>query len=480
MAAEVLPVIYPINSYGPLMKGLVIGGLGIFHVFLAQFAIGGGFLMFWFEWLRQTGREPKAGIVIDSVLRVFILLSFVVGALTGVGMWLTSIQVSPQTIGLMVDEFRWVWATEWVFFWLEVVSGYAFFRYATVLSGRMRLALLGIYAAAGWFSLFWINGILSWQLTPGAWTTTHQVWDGFFNPIFWPSLLFRTVVCGVLGALGAAIVINALPGLAREDRARLIYRCSWFLLPMVSMPALGAWFVAVIPEDSRGWIMGGSMPMTMFLGIAAGASTLIGGYAVIGLWKQRLYINGATATLLAALAFAATAGGEFVREGVRKPYSVRDALYSNAITPEQVASLRLTGVTRHDPYPLRDASEYPTDQLRTGRLVYRDLCSICHTVRGTNGLVELVGGWTDEQKRMNIAMLQYTKGFMPPFAGTPEELEALVQFLDWEHANRPNEWPSADHSLWQEQIKAWLDDAGTLPAPAAQRAHAQQNDGGAR
>ena len=39
------PDIYPINDFGPIMKGLAIGGLGIFHVFLAQFAIGGGFLV---------------------------------------------------------------------------------------------------------------------------------------------------------------------------------------------------------------------------------------------------------------------------------------------------------------------------------------------------------------------------------------------------------------------------------------------------
>ena len=37
-------------------------------------------------------------------------------------------------------------------------------------------------------SLFWINGILSWQLTPGAFYDTHRVWDGFFNPTFFPSL----------------------------------------------------------------------------------------------------------------------------------------------------------------------------------------------------------------------------------------------------------------------------------------------------
>ena len=41
-----LPSAYPVNDYGPIMKGMAIGGLGIFHVFLAQFAIGGGFLLF--------------------------------------------------------------------------------------------------------------------------------------------------------------------------------------------------------------------------------------------------------------------------------------------------------------------------------------------------------------------------------------------------------------------------------------------------
>ena len=56
------------------------------------------------------------------------------GALTGVAMWFTAIQVSPRTLGVLVDEFHWIWATEWSFFCLEVVSGYAFLRYKDRLS----------------------------------------------------------------------------------------------------------------------------------------------------------------------------------------------------------------------------------------------------------------------------------------------------------------------------------------------------------
>src|SRR5262245_27612748 len=163
------PFFYPINDFGPLMPGLVIGGLGIFHVFMAQFAIGGGLLMCFFQWLAMTGRSPGARRFLDSYFKFLVLLSFVLGALSGVGMWFTSIQVSPRTIGLMVDEFHWLWAIEWTFFCLEIVAGYAFYRYGKGLNDRARLALLGLYSLAAWASLFWINGILSWQLTPGDW-----------------------------------------------------------------------------------------------------------------------------------------------------------------------------------------------------------------------------------------------------------------------------------------------------------------------
>ncbi len=125
--------------------------------------------------------------------------------------------------------------------------------------------------------------------------------------------------------------------------------------------------------------------MTLFLNIAIVLSLAIGAYALIGLVLQRLYINGATASLLLLLAFGATAGGEFVREGSRKPYAIRRVLYSNSIRPEDVPKLRRVGCVTNDPYPLRRGESYPNDQVRLGGRVYRRLCSICHTVDGANG-----------------------------------------------------------------------------------------------
>ena len=66
-------------------------------------------------------------------------------------------------------------------------------------------ATLALYSLASWFSLFWINGILSWQLTPDAWIASHDVWAGFFNPTFWPALLFRTLAVFALMNSSSAI-----------------------------------------------------------------------------------------------------------------------------------------------------------------------------------------------------------------------------------------------------------------------------------
>jgi hypothetical protein len=457
-------VYYPLNDFGPAMKGMIIGGLGIFHVFVAQFAIGGGLLMCYFQWLAQTGREPHARQFLDGFYRVLVLVSFVIGAVTGVGMWFTSIQISPVTIGVMIDQFHWLWATEWTFFCLEVGAGYAFYRYAKYLNDKARLTLLILYAFAAWMSLFWINGILAFQLTPGGWHEDHTaLWAGFFNPTYFPTLFFRTVTCMVIASLAACVVINAMPGLEREDRRRLILRCAHFMVTIVLMPVFGLWFLAVIPADSRSWVMGGSAAMTMFANISIGATILIGGYAVVGLFMQRLYINGATATLLMALAFGATAGGEFVREGVRKPYTIRKELYSNSITPDQVATLRAIGSVTNDPYPVRHEDQYPNKQVILGQKVYRFQCSVCHTIEGANGLMHLTGAWDVDMLRKNIAKLQQLKTFMPPFSGTPEELEALVQRIAWQNEGQPDTWPISNDPAVLQQNKKWLDEAGTQP-----------------
>ena len=251
------------------------------------------------------------------------------------------------------------------------------------------------------------------------------------------------------------------------------------LVPMAAMPLLGIWFLAVMPADSRSWVLGGSPAMMLFLNISIGSSLAIGGYAILGMVMQRLYINGATASLLLLLAFGATAGGEFVREGSRKPYSIRHVLYSNAIKPDEVVKLRQIGCLANDPYPLRGEAGFVNEQLIEGAKVFRRQCSVCHTIEGTNAVSELTGAWDADQMRMNFSKLQHTKPFMPPFAGSADELEALVQYVRWFSAHRPKEWDASHDLHVNQQIRDWLNEAGTEPGDFKQNrqsSHAERRN----
>jgi hypothetical protein len=88
---------------------------------------------------------------------------------------------------------------------------------------------------------------------------------------------------------------------------------------------------------------------------------------------------------------------------------------------------------------------------------------------GVNSLTHLMETWTLDQQRMNVAKLQHLKPFMPPFAGTPEELEALVQLVRWEADGRPADAKASEDAAALEQIRAWLAEAGTAPGAARRR-----------
>ena len=134
------------------------------------------------------------------------------------------------------------------------------------------------------------------------------------------------------------------------------------------------------------------------------------------------------------------------------------------MTQSDIDVLRRVGSVTADPYPLRNPELYPNDQVRLGRRVFRFQCSVCHTIDGANSLTHLTRSWTPDQQRMNIAKLQRTKPFMPPFAGNAEEVEALVQMLRWHHAGRPNDWPISNDPHDLTQIATWLDEVGTAPS----------------
>jgi len=282
---------YPIFDPGPMGPSTLIAVMAIVHILIAHFAVGAGIATPWLEARAMRNGDTLLAGFLRRYARFLILLSFVGGAVTGVGIWFVVGLISPETISLLIRQFVWGWATEWVFFIVEITSGYVYYFYWDQMKPKTHLAVGIVYAISAWMSLFIINGILTFMLTPGDWLVTRSFWDGWINPTFWPSLVLRTISALAIAGIFVAVVANLDKSLDREKRRHIIGEGSVFLVPLAIMIPASAWFFAVSPAHASDLALGGAVAMTMFFGFGILASTLVGLYAYFGLIKNKRLIN---------------------------------------------------------------------------------------------------------------------------------------------------------------------------------------------
>lgn len=214
---------YPLWNMPLLGGALVIAGISIFHVVIAHFAVGAGILNVLTE-MRARHQKDAALLRFTRDNSIFLIyLAFVAGAVSGVGIWFTIGVVAPEATTYLIRLFFWIWAIEWVFFAVELASGYVYYYTWDRLSARSHVAVAWVYAISAFMSLVMINGILTFMLTPGDYLQTGRLWDAWMNPSFWPSVLMRTVSALALAGIFVAIVASSRSKkYDRTERARII------------------------------------------------------------------------------------------------------------------------------------------------------------------------------------------------------------------------------------------------------------------
>ncbi len=421
-------------------SGLFIAAIAIVHVFVSHFAVGGGlFLVLAERKARRDGDEAFLGFV-KLHSRFFILLTLVFGAITGVGIWFTIGLVHPQATSTLINTFVWGWAIEWTFFVAEIAAAMVYYYGWDRLSPRVHMAVGWVYFINAWLSLAVINGILTFMLTPGAWVTTRSVWDGFFNPTYWPGVTARTFASLGLAGLYAMLTASWLTDLALKEKVARYAGWNWIVPMAIALPLSLAWYLAAAA--------GSGVPVSEILGaadnsIGALAASVLGGSTTghpvairatfltvasavaltavtlfIVLRRSRTY-GWPAAAMLMVFGFVAMGGAEWLREDLRKPYVLGQVMFVSSVrlppaegvmTPPPshvstfgadrftVDALNATGVRaasawmRPVPPDLLAAHEYPQRVAHQGRELFRVLCAACHTVDGYLAVRPLVAG----------------------------------------------------------------------------------------
>jgi cytochrome bd-type quinol oxidase subunit 1 len=345
---------YPIWDIPLIGGGLLIGFVAIIHVFVSHFAVGGGLYLALTE--RKAIKENNKALIdyLKKHSRFFLLLTVVLGAVSGVGIWFTIGLVHPSATSTLIHSYVFGWAIEWVFFIVEISAILIYYATWDKLDPKTHNIIGWIYFAGAYLSLVIINGILTFMLTTGSWVNipftepSKKFWLGFFNPSYFPSLFIRTGVALALAGLYSLLTATRLKD--ENLRAELVqYSGKWLVPAFILIPVAGIWYISVIPPLAREISMGGAPAVTIFAALSVVFSFIIALFAWLGPIKTPRQTSFAFALGLLVIGFMVTAVTEWVREAVRKPYIIYEYMYSNSIlkeTAEKINSLGTLNVAK--------------------------------------------------------------------------------------------------------------------------------------
>lgn len=429
---------YPIWLIPGASKGLLMAIVAVIHVFVAQFAVGGGIYLVLME--RKAHKEGST-ILLDWLAKhtyFFLLLTMVFGALTGVAIWFTMSLISPAGTSALIHMFVWLWAIEWVFFLLEIVSLLLYhYSYPLMKTGRitpkLHMAAGYIYAVAGFLSLVMINGIITFMLTPGTGFTESSLSQAFFNPTFLPSLFFRTALCLMLAGMWALFMSSRVK--EKEVQRELVrINSRWVLLPFLALLVTSVWYFMALPPDRQAAIFRHSAdirPFFLSYGWIMAAIFLLGLFAYIRAEKMRRPLT----VLLLCSGLAFVGSFETMRETGRRPWLLPSYMYASSVRAENAELAKKEGVAAVSGWlrlqPKAASMNEGKNILSSGELIFAQQCATCHAANGPRiNLAPRVAKLTKAGLRAQI-IGQGTPplDYMPPFLGNASDVEELVDYL---------------------------------------------------
>jgi cytochrome bd-type quinol oxidase subunit 1 len=419
---------YPVWELATFGGGVLVAVIATLHVFVAHFAVGGGLFLVLTE--MKAYREKDKGILdyVQRHTKFFLLITMVFGALSGFGIWLVISILHPAATSILIHTFVFGWATEWVFFVVEIASLLIYYYTFNKMDARNHVIVGWIYFIAAWLSLLLIDGIISFMLTPGRWIDTKSFWDGFFNPSFVPSLFFRTFI-----ALSLAGIYGLITSTRIQDdalRQRMVRYCvMWLAAPFVLLVPSAWWYLQVIPPEARAVISDPTLTVhsagKAFL-VLTPVVFLAGLFMALRL-PRRLQQTFSFALMI--LAFLYLGSFEMVRESARRPYIIHGYMYSNSILKSSLPEFQKQGVLKTARWSKNKTVGSESDATAGGE-VFKLLCISCHSVGGfRNDILEHTDGLTEDQFEAILEDMGDEKRQMPPFAGNQQERQALAKYV---------------------------------------------------
>lgn len=444
---------FPLFHLDWLNDRFLIAVIAILHVFINH-GLAVGFIPY-ITRLEQQGvmkvgpdqiTDKAWDEMVYKMMKVGFIITTTLGAMTGVGIWVSVSVVSPSSIASLIRVFYWAWFVEWLVFVTEVVLILIYFltwkNSNKSLKAKLRHIRFGWFLSVfSWITMAIIVSILGFMMDPGNWQTNHSLINGFTNPIYLPQLLFRTPTAMVVGGVFGYLLIMLFTKKDTLLRKAAVRQSAIWILVWAPISLLGAiYYYNAMPsamKENMSTAVGTlefSEYYNLLKWIIAGAISTVLVIAIVGIWKPGK-VRFAMVLIPCVMAFGFLGIFERVREFIRKPYVIDGYMYSNLLREEDYPLYQRDGILKYAAYT-STPQVTATNKVEAGRNVFILTCSRCHTTQGINSIVGVFENLYGKGKPFDeSAVAAFTKGmhngrtFMPPFPGNKQELEALAAYI---------------------------------------------------
>lgn len=432
---------------------LIIGLIASLHVLINHpLAVGAYPLLTWMEWWAHKNNRPDIDRLAYRITFIVFIVTTTVGAMTGVGIWLSTSLFAPFAIGSLLRVFFWGWFMEWLVFISEVVLicwWFLSWKKADTPEKKCKHIRIGLaLSIMSWLTMALIVAVLGFMMKPGEWSQTRTFLDAMTNPLYAPQLGFRTFIALMMGAVfvwfATFFFTRQKSGLDHEPRrlrSWVVYRMSHVVLvSLLATYLFGTWYwgripetmkanssVALLTQEFMSWhgqfqtLLGWTILVFAAIGLGGlGSSFLIPRWALLipsfmGIWLLGHF--------------------ERAREFMRKPWVIGEYMYSNGVHKDELAFLQSEGMLKHATY-VKHREVTATNKVECGQDVFMLACSRCHSTTGLNSVLDKFSAmygadksWDSAGMALFIKGMHQTRTFMPPFPGTDQEAEALVAYI---------------------------------------------------
>ncbi|MFN4004749.1 MAG: cytochrome c [Hylemonella sp.] len=435
--------LYPTWFEPGLGSGWIVGVIATVHVLFSHTSVGAAIFFAFLAHYAHRHQRPELLEFIRRYGLFLLVFSYVLGSITGPGIWYATTVASPRGISALIHSFVWMWATEWVFFVIEVAGVYMLTYLAGRIDARTHLKVSLIFGLASYTTMLVIVGILSFMMWPGqaAWYETGGVLNAFYGPNTFAQLGMRSAFMFTMTAVVGGIVAARFTDAAfKRDVAR---KLAWLgIVSALAGALMFQWYLRTLPETAA-LVLANRLPAWFQPAILAILGATLAYFVMTLVQPRALVAGGAAAMTLAVLVFGLWPE-EVARESIRKPWVAGQYVYSNQIIGRDVPGMGVrSDIPTIEAHGLLRTMVFLPDGLRrvdegnrveVGRALALATCSNCHSLSSTGmrPLHRYFGAASSTTEIADYLQAALTTGntlYMPQIPLSSEEALALASFI---------------------------------------------------